>query len=196
MSVALVLTGIANWKTLDPDSPVAVALKMPGLQPPAPDRHGGSADGNDLVAAGWAIRAGAHLVRDVARPASAGMFSEGTQGFRTPYISTWIAGFVVGLPAGLVGHRHVRRVVEYRDPVRIHRGVGAAVIVLRKKQPERPRSFRVPFVPLVPILSIVCCLVLMMGLPLLTWIRFFVWLAIGLVIYFLYSRHRTAVSEH
>ena len=50
-----------------------------------------------------------------------------------------------------------------------------------------------PFVPLVPLLSIACCLVLMMGLPLLTWIRFFVWLAIGLVIYFFYSRHRTGV---
>jgi APA family basic amino acid/polyamine antiporter len=66
------------------------------------------------------------------------------------------------------------------------------VIVLRKKQPERPRSFRVPFVPLVPILSIVCCVILMMGLPLLTWIRFFVWLAIGMVVYFTYSRHHTA----
>ena len=70
--------------------------------------------------------------------------------------------------------------------------VSASVIVLRKKQPDRPRSFRVPLVPLVPILSIVCCLMLMMGLPLLTWIRFFVWLIIGLVVYFLYSRHRTA----
>ena len=50
--------------------------------------------------------------------------------------------------------------------------VAASVIVLRKKQPDRPRSFRVPFVPLLPILSIFCCVILMMGLPLLTWIRF------------------------
>jgi APA family basic amino acid/polyamine antiporter len=70
--------------------------------------------------------------------------------------------------------------------------VSAGVIVLRKKQPDRPRSFRVPFVPLVPILSIVCCVVLMMGLPVLTWIRFFVWLAIGLVVYFTYSRNHAA----
>jgi APA family basic amino acid/polyamine antiporter len=50
----------------------------------------------------------------------------------------------------------------------------------------------VPFVPFLPIVSILCCLILMMGLPLLTWIRFFVWLALGLVVFFGYSRHRTA----
>jgi APA family basic amino acid/polyamine antiporter len=55
--------------------------------------------------------------------------------------------------------------------------VSAGVIVLRRKQPDRPRSCRVPFVPLFPIISIVCCAVLMMGLPLVTWIRFFLWLA-------------------
>jgi amino acid transporter len=62
--------------------------------------------------------------------------------------------------------------------------VSLGVIVLRKKQPERPRSFRVPFVPLFPIISIVCCVALMMGLPLVTWIRFFVWLVYGLAVYF------------
>jgi APA family basic amino acid/polyamine antiporter len=70
--------------------------------------------------------------------------------------------------------------------------VSAGVIVLRKKQPDRPRSFRVPFVPLVPLLAIACCLLLMMGLPLMTWIRFFMWLVIGLIVYMLFgSRHST-----
>ena len=52
-----------------------------------------------------------------------------------------------------------------------------------------------PFVPLFPIISIVCCVVLMMGLPLLTWIRFFVWLVIGLVIFFSYSRARSTLNR-
>ena len=69
--------------------------------------------------------------------------------------------------------------------------VSAGVIVLRRTQPDRRRGFRVPMVPLLPILSILCCLVLMLSLPLETWIRFFVWLVIGLVIYIFYSRHRT-----
>ena len=64
-------------------------------------------------------------------------------------------------------------------------------MVVPRKQPDRPRSFRVPLVPWLPLLSIGYCLFLMMGLPVLTWVRFFVSLAIGMAIYFLYSRHRT-----
>jgi APA family basic amino acid/polyamine antiporter len=69
------------------------------------------------------------------------------------------------------------------------------VIVLRKKQPERRRAFRVPLVPFTPLLSIACCLLLMVGLPLATWIRFFVWLIIGLFIYFLYSQGRSGLRD-
>jgi Amino acid transporters len=64
------------------------------------------------------------------------------------------------------------------------------VNVLRRVNPERPRPFRVPFVPVFPILGVFMCLALMLSLPVMTWIRFVVWLGIGLVIYFLYSvRH-------
>jgi APA family basic amino acid/polyamine antiporter len=64
-------------------------------------------------------------------------------------------------------------------------------IILRRTNPDRARSFRVPWVPVLPGISIVCCLVLMLSLPLETWIRFVVWLAIGLVIYFCYGQKRT-----
>jgi APA family basic amino acid/polyamine antiporter len=73
--------------------------------------------------------------------------------------------------------------------------VSAGVIVLRKKQPERKRSFKVPFVPLFPLLSIGCCLVLMMGLPLLTWFPFFAWLVIGIAIYFPFSRKHSLLAD-
>src|SRR5438309_10026683 len=61
------------------------------------------------------------------------------------------------------------------------------VIVLRRTQASRPRPFRVPFVPLFPILGVLFCGVLMLSLPIETWIRFFVWLASVLAIYFLYG---------
>jgi APA family basic amino acid/polyamine antiporter len=69
--------------------------------------------------------------------------------------------------------------------------VSIGVIVLRFKDPTRHRGFRVPLGPIIPILSIVFCLLLMAGLPSLTWIRFFTWLVIGLIVYFFYSRKRS-----
>jgi basic amino acid/polyamine antiporter, APA family len=115
-----------------------------------------------------------------------GLFSRVHPQFRTPHVSTWIAGFVVGIPAGIWD---IDTFAELSNIGTLFAFVlvSLGVIVLRNKQPDRPRSFRVPFVPLFPIISIVCCVVLMMGLPLVTWIRFFVWLVIGLAIYFDYG---------
>jgi APA family basic amino acid/polyamine antiporter len=69
--------------------------------------------------------------------------------------------------------------------------VSIGVIVLRYREPERHRGFRVPFGPVIPILSVVFCILLMAGLPAITWVRFFLWLAIGLVVYVFYSRKRS-----
>jgi APA family basic amino acid/polyamine antiporter len=75
------------------------------------------------------------------------------------------------------------------------------VIVLRRTDANRPRPFRVPMVPIFPILGVVLCAALMLSLPIETWIRFFIWLAIGMVIYFGYSvrhsrlRHGIDVGE-
>ena len=99
----------------------------------------------------------------------------------------------IGVISGAVG------VVVLRNPffsvlaLVVHL-VSLAVLILRRTQPNRPRGFRVPFVPVLPILSMLCCLVLMAGLTLENWIRFFVWLIIGLVIYFAYSRKRSVLG--
>ena len=61
--------------------------------------------------------------------------------------------------------------------------------------PDRPRGFRAPGGPFAPIMTILCCLLLMAGLPIMNWIRFFVWLAIGLVIYMLYSRRHSEFAS-
>lgn len=193
-TVALVLTGIQNWKTLDPDSPVAVALKTLGYNRLRLIVTAGALTGmisSLLVYQYGQARIWFAMSRDRLLP---GMFSAVHRTFQTPHISTWIAGFVVGIPAGLWD---IDTFAELSNIGTLFAFivVSAGVIVLRKKQPERPRSFRVPLVPLVPILSIICCLVLMMGLPLLTWIRFVVWLLLGLVVYFMYSKNHTAANE-
>jgi basic amino acid/polyamine antiporter, APA family len=112
--------------------------------------------------------------------------------FRTPHVATWVAGFVVAIPSGIFD------IGTFADLSNIGTLfafvlVSIAVLVLRRTQPDRPRGFRVPLVPFLPILSVACCVVLMASLTLENWVRFFVWLAIGLVIYFVYSRHRSAL---
>ncbi len=73
--------------------------------------------------------------------------------------------------------------------------VSAGVIALRYLEPDRPRPFRCPLVPVVPILSIICCIALMLPLPRITWMRFVGWMAIGLVIYFAYGVRKSRLAR-
>lgn len=69
--------------------------------------------------------------------------------------------------------------------------VSLGVILLRRNQPDRKRGFRVPLVPWFPLISIILCGGLMTGLTVITWIRFIVWLVLGLIVYFVYSRRHS-----
>ncbi|BCN50097.1 amino acid permease [Rhodococcus hoagii] len=72
--------------------------------------------------------------------------------------------------------------------------VSIGVVVLRRTRPDLPRGFRVPLVPLVPILAVLSCLWLMFNLSVETWLRFIVWMAIGVVVYFAYSRRHSMIG--
>jgi APA family basic amino acid/polyamine antiporter len=122
------------------------------------------------------------------------MFSHVHTRFRTPDVATWIAGIVVGLPAGLFD------IGTFADLSNIgtlfaFTLVAAGVLIMRYREPDRPRGFRAPGGPIAPILTIVTCLLLMAGLPIMNWIRFLVWLGIGLLIYFLYSRRHSEFAK-
>jgi APA family basic amino acid/polyamine antiporter len=73
--------------------------------------------------------------------------------------------------------------------------VSAGVLVLRRTRPDLKRGFSAPFVPVLPILSIAACLWLMLNLTALTWIRFVVWMALGVVIYVLYGRRNSVLGR-
>jgi APA family basic amino acid/polyamine antiporter len=73
--------------------------------------------------------------------------------------------------------------------------VSAGVIVLRKTRPDLERGFRAPLVPLLPIAAIAACVWLMLNLTGLTWIRFLIWMAIGVVIYFVYGRRHSVLGR-
>jgi APA family basic amino acid/polyamine antiporter len=114
--------------------------------------------------------------------------------FRTPALATWVAGFVVGIPAGLLDIGTVSNLSNIGTLFAFVL-VSIGVLILRYREPERHRAFRAPFGPVIPVLSIVFCIVLMMGLEVMTWLRFFVWLAVGLVIYTFYSRKRSEFAR-
>ena len=109
--------------------------------------------------------------------------------FRTPYVTTIWTGVVVGGVAMLVDIGSLSDLTNIGTLFAFIL-VCVGVAVLRRTDAVRPRPFRVPLVPLFPIIGVLLCFMLMLSLPVLTWIRFFVWLGIGLLIYFLYSvRH-------
>jgi basic amino acid/polyamine antiporter, APA family len=194
ISVSLVLTGIANWKTLDNAAPVANALHALGMDGIRQWVSVGAIVGmisSLLVFQYGQARVWFAMSRDGLLPRA---FSKVHPIHKTPHISTWIAGLAVGIPAGLMD------IDWFADLANIGTlfafiVVSAGVIVLRKKQPERPRGFRVPGSPWLPGLSIVCCLVLMMALPLETWLRFVVWLLIGFGIYFPFGRKHSVLAQ-
>jgi APA family basic amino acid/polyamine antiporter len=114
--------------------------------------------------------------------------------FKTPYIGTIITGTFVGSFAAFA---NIAEVVELTNIGTLFAFVlvSAGVIVLRRAEPDRPRPFRAPLVPLVPILSILSCLYLMLQLPWVTWVRFGIWLALGLVIYFMYGIRNSRLAK-
>jgi len=72
--------------------------------------------------------------------------------------------------------------------------VAAGLIALRIREPNRPRPFRCPGYPLVPLLAMASCLGLMLGLPAMNWLRFGVWLLVGFVLYWLYGRRKSRLA--
>jgi APA family basic amino acid/polyamine antiporter len=191
VGVSLVLTGVVHWTKLNNAAPVVTALKELGYENVRRIVGLGAVMGmisSLLVFQYGQARVWFAMSRDRLLPA---YFSRVHPRRRTPHVSTWIAGFAVGVPAGIWD------IGTFADLSNIGTlfafiVVSAGVLVLRRRQPERPRGFRVPLVPLLPVLSIVCCFILMLGLPLETWIRFLVWLLIGLAIYFAFGRARAA----
>jgi APA family basic amino acid/polyamine antiporter len=196
--VAIVLSGIVPWQSIMGDgAPVVNALKRLSLQ-----QGGGVLRGVELVvligamlgmissilvfqlgqARVWFAMSRDRLLPDV--------FSRIHAQFRTPAVATWVAGFVVGIPAGLLDIGTVSNLSNIGTLFAFVL-VSIAVLILRYREPERQRAFRAPLGPVFPVLSIIFCIVLMMGLEVLTWTAFFIWLAIGLTIYFFYSRHRS-----
>ncbi|ADV95930.1 MULTISPECIES: branched-chain amino acid transporter BcaP [Bacillaceae] len=113
---------------------------------------------------------------------------------KTPYVATWFFGTMSALLGSLVPLDELAKLVNI-GTLSAFVLISVAVIVLRKKQPDLPRAFKCPGVPVIPGLAILFCLFLILNLGWVTIVRFLVWLLIGLVIYFLYSRKHSKLNQ-
>ena len=194
IAVVVVLTGIARWDTLGNAAPVVNELRRLDLPWVRFTVLFGAMMGmisSLLVFQLGQARVWFAMSRDGLLPRA---FSRVHPRFRTPDVATWVAGFVVGVPAGLFDIGTLADLSNI-GTLFAFTLVAAGVLVLRYREPDRPRGFRAPGGPLAPILTIVFCLVLMAGLPIMNWLRFGVWLVVGLVIYLAYSRRHSEFAS-
>ena len=199
VGVSIVLLGMMRYTTFvsgeAADAPVAYALRMLGAS-----RWSrsfiviGALTGmisSLLVFQYGQARIWYAMSRDRLFPA---LFSKVHAKFKTPHYSTWIAGFAVGIPAGIFAISDAADLSNIGTLFAFVL-VSLGVIILRRTQPDRPRIFKVPLVPWFPLISILLCGGLMTGLTVITWVRFIVWLVLGLLIYYFYSRHRSEFAK-
>jgi basic amino acid/polyamine antiporter, APA family len=114
--------------------------------------------------------------------------------FGTPYRITIIVGVVVAALAGFIPLEELAELVNIGTLFAFVL-VSIAVIVLRRTRPELPRAFRTPLVPFLPALAVLSCIALMMFLAVNTWLRFLIWMAIGFVVYFFYSKQHSRLAR-
>jgi APA family basic amino acid/polyamine antiporter len=191
IAVGLVMTGLVPYPKLNVPSPIALAVQTTGVKWLFPIVNIGAICGISsviLVNMLAQSRIFYSMSRDGLLPP---LFARLHPRYRTPHVTTAITGFVVAIASGLFPIGVLGQLVSM-GTLLAFAIVCTGVLILRKISPDTPRPFRTPGMPWVPIVGTLICLYLMSGLPLPTWIRLFVWLAIGLTIYFGYGRFRAA----
>lgn len=192
--VVMVLTGMVKYDQLDINAPVSLAFKQQGI---------GWAEGVIALAGVAGItsvllvmmlsgpRVFLAMARDGLVPKS--FFADVHPKFRTPWKSTILVGAFVICLSGFLPIDALLHLTNIGTLLAFVI-VCAAVLIMRKKYPNAERPFRCPWVPFVPIMGILTCLMLMFSLPTANWWRLFVWLLIGFLIYFGYGRKHSVMA--
>jgi APA family basic amino acid/polyamine antiporter len=193
--VTIVLTGMVPYNEIDVDAPIAMAFQRVGLRWV-----------QFLVSLGGvAGLTSVMLVLMLSQPrvllamARDGLLPEGFFGavhprFRTPWKSTILTGAMVATMGSLIPLGVLSELVNIGTLLAFVI-VCLAVLVMRYIHPHAERPFRCPWVPVLPILGVLLCLALMLSLPWRNWLRLFLWMGAGMVIYFLYGRHRSVLAR-
>jgi APA family basic amino acid/polyamine antiporter len=186
--VALVLTGIVSYTQLNVADPIAVGVnslgqKMFWLRPIIKIAAIAGLSSVILVMMLGQPRIFFSMSKDGLLPP---VFSKVHPKFKTPYVSTIITGFFAMILGGILPINILGELVSIGTLLAFVI-VCISVIVLRKTKPDIHRPFKTPWVPVIPILGAAICLTQMIALPLDTWLRLFIWMAIGFVVYFTYG---------
>lgn len=195
IAVAAVLTGMVPYNKINIDAPVSDAFRQVGLPWAQFLISLGAIAGITSVLLVMMLsqpRVILAMARDGLVPRS--FFGAIHERFRTPWKSTIITGIFVTILAAFLPLRVLAELVNI-GTLFAFVVVCAAVLIMRRTNPEAPRPFKAPFVPLTPILGILTCTLLMFSLPAENWWRLIIWLAIGCFIYFGYGRHHSVLQQ-
>ncbi|HST52565.1 MAG TPA: amino acid permease [Pyrinomonadaceae bacterium] len=195
IAVSAVLTGMVPTSKIDINAPVVEAFKSVGLTWMQYLVAFGAMTGITSVLLVMMLsqpRVMLALARDGLVPK--GFFGDIHPKFRTPWKSTILTGLFVASMAGFIPLSILAEMTSIGTLFAFVIVCGA-VIVMRRTNPNANRPFRAPFVPLVPILGILTCLLLMFSLPAENWYRLIIWLIIGLFIYFFYGKNHSVMSH-
>jgi APA family basic amino acid/polyamine antiporter len=187
IAVALVLTGIVKYDKLNVPAPIVLGVDSTGMTWLRPVIKLGAIAGLSstmLVMLLGQPRIFYSMARDGLLPP---LFGKIHTTFRTPYVTTIVTGLVVAAVAGSLPIATLTQLTSMGTLLAFVM-VSLGVWRLRRTEPTVHRPFKTPWMPWVPLLGALICLAQMFGLPLTTWIRLLVWLAAGLVIYFVYGK--------
>jgi APA family basic amino acid/polyamine antiporter len=193
--VTVVLTGMVPYGEIDINAPIAAAFQHAGLRWAQFVISLGAVAGITSVMLVLMLsqpRVLLAMARDGLLPE--GFFAAVHPRFRTPWKSTILTGVMVATLASLVPLDVLAKLVNIGTLLAFVI-VCLAVLVMRYIHPQAERPFRCPWVPVIPILGVILCLILMLSLPWGNWLRLFAWMASGMVIYFFYGRHRSVLAR-
>ncbi|WP_433744354.1 amino acid permease [Falsibacillus pallidus] len=194
--VSGIMTGIVPYKQFEGniDHPISLAIQVAGIDWVAGIIDVGAILGMTtvmLVMLYGQTRIMFSMSRDGLMPKT---FSQVHPKFQTPFKATWMLGIIAALMGSFIPLQELAELVNI-GTLSAFVLISVAVLVLRYTKPDLKRAFRCPGVPFVPILAIVFCGFLILQLGAATWIRFVIWLGIGLIIYFVYSRKHSKLNK-
>ena len=195
VAVALVITGMVKYDQISVKASLATAFESVGKPGYATLISAGAVAGLTTVVMTLLIgatRVSFAMARDWLLPRGLAYTNPKTG---TPVKLTIMVGTVVALTAALTPIGKLEEMVNI-GTLAAFTLVSLAVPVLRKRRPDLKRSFQVPGSPFLPWLAAAICVYLMLNLPLETWVRFIIWMALGFLIYFAYSKNRSRLALH